>query len=1304
MTLVRTGKSSSSILIGLIFMGLGVTNCSKKSKETHTENPIVAQPEKPGVMIPSGIIPVPSDSSGQISYLGGVITTQIIAGKIYIPIEATFSDQSFVDISSLSASEGLSETEMSAAFNKELLQNIKTLKKSVKLLNVRTNADVGFFSAMLALEDYPALASIHDLSRKILINPVIEEVRDPSAQKPTPPSSSTFGIHADKATDGRSSNASFSGLERIGTQEFVSLIKAEIGEDIDGSLVNVGVTDTGITYNHPSFFDKNNTSRITYMKDFTGEGLIYFPDTADFAARAATAAEVPAGVNADEVAVVTAKFITPPVGRAVPVADKLSDATDQVFLLPKAVRDAVLTPNSGARLGALSEKAYANVLDSEFVDINRNGKNDDLFMAILLPNADVTKSRIYIDFNGRGDFRKSPALSDFNSSKTLATVFSEKMGLHVKSIKLAKQDATEVNAVAAAIVGFDPGNHGSHVAGIIAGRKTIANDADGTLARGVAPNAKIMMDRVCANNGGCTASEAIVDLATSGAEVINMSLGGLNPWNDGYGVQETIVNRLSKKYNTVFVISAGNSGPGRQTVGSPSVAESALSVAATATKSLVERQYQYPGSGKTKASNDKDEDFVLFFSSRGPTAAGGFKPNIAAPGTELSAVQLNSPVGHRSGLDVYWGTSMAAPTAAGAITLLIDAAKRYNVKNPNSKLPLDSASLRRAIIAGARPFDVQSFSPKTKKSTRGQYTWIDQGHGMINLPQAWKALKEERDSKLPSAVSVVEAGKKSSIDLEYEVRVLRTNPNGNDYSGSVVAPTQGKGTEPRFGRGIYLDMKATDSLVGVQIARKLPLAATSRPDVGELQRQLVTTADTFELETTMYGSSAVWLKAGTLGRLDCEASPTSTVTVIGVGAVDDFAAEAPKPTSIALAGSNVNVCLNRALMATLPPGDHGALIKAYRVVDGKKEPHSSFIIPVYLTVPHGIMAGNAAYDIAGVIKSFGVDRNYVEIPSGVSLVKISIEVPEAQVTGNVVKGCAGVELMILEGENTAKPAELNPRAKARVSNCDATGAIGATRKRSYTRFSPKAGIWDVHVFGQYAFAESPYKLTVEFANVSASKLLIGKDLAALNDSLDFIVKDASLAVNPSSQKSTLTLSKLEQKMSVAIKDQEELRVPDIDGVAARTYDASVGSVTFATSGLSGSDLDMNILECKTAALDDCKVAADSAGPTDVESATITPVVGMFYVPVVIGYTVASDPAKFDFVESKTLVGAESGSVTITPASAQTFKVEYKFDIAASKILQSDAFTSKKWSAAGNLSVNSDDGSGLIRIPVEVVAP
>ncbi|WP_157057858.1 S8 family serine peptidase, partial [Calditerricola satsumensis] len=82
----------------------------------------------------------------------------------------------------------------------------------------------------------------------------------------------------------------------------------------------------------------------------------------------------------------------------------------------------------------------------------------------------------------------------------------------------------------------------------------------------------------------------------------------------------------------------GNSGPARYTVGSPGAAEKALTVG---------------------AMGDPGElgYFLADFSSRGYTADGRIKPDIAAPGYNITAPKANTS----SGYVTYSGTSMATP-------------------------------------------------------------------------------------------------------------------------------------------------------------------------------------------------------------------------------------------------------------------------------------------------------------------------------------------------------------------------------------------------------------------------------------------------------------------------------------------------------------------------------------------------------------------------------------------------------------------------------------------------------------------
>jgi minor extracellular serine protease Vpr len=130
---------------------------------------------------------------------------------------------------------------------------------------------------------------------------------------------------------------------------------------------------------------------------------------------------------------------------------------------------------------------------------------------------------------------------------------------------------------------MDEGGHGTHVAGSIAGRGDNVNTYDG-----VAPDAKLYSLKVFGANG--STSDAVVIAALDYAadpngdgdlsdqlDVVNLSLGS------GYGNPHIMYAEAVKNLTaggTVVVASAGNSGAVDYIVGSPSVSEEALSVAA----------------------------------------------------------------------------------------------------------------------------------------------------------------------------------------------------------------------------------------------------------------------------------------------------------------------------------------------------------------------------------------------------------------------------------------------------------------------------------------------------------------------------------------------------------------------------------------------------------------------------------------------------------------------------------------------------------------------------------------------------
>ena len=1334
----------SAALAGLATLGLAlaIAGCTRKGSKHSAVAPAPApsssqDPQsgefKNGLTIPAGNLPKLAPNATTLRLPGGgLIPVRIINGAQFIQIQATVDGTRFSEIQTYASASKFSSAERSALLAADMGLAVDKITAVATVLDAEIDGDVGYLTAWIPYDKYDALRTVKGLPSGILLNPVVASPMDDNTL-PRVQNEIDAGLTA--LGDGRASTTGFSGLDRIGVPEFLKQVQSEIGGSavVDGSKVKVGVTDTGITYNHPTFTDDAGKNRIIYMKDYTGEGTVYFSETLKFEVTIPAADDIPAGVKPEEALLLTAEYLmTPPGTGSRPNPEKPVLLEKQLILVNAELRTLLTTPGNGVRLGAFDEKIFMGEDRSDQIDLNVNGKTDDLLWMLHVPSEDGKSNKVYMDLSGTGDFRKAKPVGNFNTTKDVITSYSEKFGFQLKPSVLTGKDDKPFPVSAAAIVGFDAGNHGSHVSGIIAGRKTISNDSDNTLARGVVPNASLMVNRVCANNGGCNATNAIIDLAKNGAEVINMSLGGLNEFNDGYGVQETVVNRLTLMYNTLFVISAGNSGPGRNTMGSPSTARLSMSVGATANRTIIERQYQYPAAGKPAEAANGNDDFMLFFSSRGPTAAGGFKPNLTAPGTELSSIHLNAAPSDRAGLDVYWGTSMSAPTAAGAVALLLDAAKKYNEAHPESALPIDVVTIRSAVIDSAKPFDVASFNPKTGERTKGQYTWIDQGNGMLNLPRAWEALKKARDNRLPSAVNMTKIdGDTSSasvpVQLQYSVRISRQSGNGLKYDGSSqYADPQGLDlakpavVRPKFATGIWLDPNATDSLIEVGIARRLPESVAVRSDAGELNRQLVTSADTFEFETVYYGAQKQWLKVGTLNGLDCAKTAVAPqFTLLGVGVVesavdiDPAATPTPIPSAPlplpALKASSLMVCVNRTALKALPAGDHGAMIKAYRVVGGKREFAPSFEVPVYMSVPHETLAQKKHYEISRTVKSFGVDRNYIQVPKGTTLVQVKLEVGAPKNDNGALSGCAGVELMALEGGNTLIPKEIVPRTKARAANCKIDGSLNPVEKRTvkFARFQPKPGIWDLHVFGLYQYSESPYTLSVDYARITSSIDQIKGKVDALSGTMTFKVEEASVELTPSESNSQYFLSGFEQETTQNVKQDEKLRVPNADGVVGRQYDDTVVAVTFATGGSKGNDLDLEVLECDDAALEKCKVAESSGTPTDVESAKITPDPKKFYVPVVIGYTVDASKTSFVFTETKNLSKEEKGTVKIEATPYVGYTLTYGFDVAGSTLLKAPEFVSGKSVATGQIRVKTDDGTVMAIVSVKVqnnVAP
>ncbi|RLK59518.1 subtilase family protein [Actinokineospora cianjurensis] len=194
----------------------------------------------------------------------------------------------------------------------------------------------------------------------------------------------------------------------------------------------------------------------------------------------------------------------------------------------------------------------------------------------------------------------------------------------------------------------DGHGHGTHVASTVAG----SGAASGGKYKGVAPDASLAVGKVLDDGGSGSLDDILAGMEWASGEakakVVNLSLGSYP--TDGTDPASQVVNTLTARDGTLFVIAAGNYGSD-EAVSSPAAADSALAV------------------GSITKGNELSE-----FSSRGPRVIdGAVKPEIAAPGSDIVAARAKD-TNLGGNVDENYarlsGTSMATPHTAGAAALL----------------------------------------------------------------------------------------------------------------------------------------------------------------------------------------------------------------------------------------------------------------------------------------------------------------------------------------------------------------------------------------------------------------------------------------------------------------------------------------------------------------------------------------------------------------------------------------------------------------------------------------------------------
>jgi len=239
--------------------------------------------------------------------------------------------------------------------------------------------------------------------------------------------------------------------------------------------------------------------------------------------------------------------------------------------------------------------------------------------------------------------------------------------------------------------------HGTHVAGIAAGRGTSSNG----YYTGVAPGASLI--------GIGTGDILFIFFALAGFDYIldHRQQYNIKVVNNSWGTTGAFdphdpINEASKKVSSrgiTVVFAAGNEGPGENTLNPYSVAPWVIGVAAGCKVGVTDPTNSQSGCMRDDGSNplaptdNEPRDHVLAdFSSRGVPGDPLYHPDITAPGVRIVSTRASTGT-VMNGLDVNRdarlcnitllnepfytcasGTSMASPHIAGVVALMQEAA------------------------------------------------------------------------------------------------------------------------------------------------------------------------------------------------------------------------------------------------------------------------------------------------------------------------------------------------------------------------------------------------------------------------------------------------------------------------------------------------------------------------------------------------------------------------------------------------------------------------------------------------------
>ncbi|MEV0744369.1 S8 family serine peptidase [Streptomyces sp. NPDC050273] len=338
----------------------------------------------------------------------------------------------------------------------------------------------------------------------------------------------------------------------------------------------------------------------------------------------------------------------------------------------------------------------------------------------------------------------------------------------------------------------DRQGHGTHTLSTVGG----SGAASDGKKKGVAPGADLLVGKVLNDSGSGDSSWIIAGMqwaVDQKADVVSMSLGSQTP-TDCTDPMSMAAEELGRSKDTLFVIAAGNSGPTLNTVSSPGCAPSVLTVGAV----------------------DRD-DSTAQFSSRGPAIVSHtLKPEIAAPGVDISAAAAGG-----RGVYAYQsmsGTSMATPHVAGAAAIVKERhpdwtaqqVKAALVSSAKSDIPgdvretgggrLDVKAAIDTTLTGAPAVQGGTFNWPQDKTDRTtvQIPYTNTGDKPVKLALTVQGVTGNDGSAVRSSVAAlgaksvtVPAGASVEVPLKLDPTAKLQDSQYGDVTGRVLATATG---------------------------------------------------------------------------------------------------------------------------------------------------------------------------------------------------------------------------------------------------------------------------------------------------------------------------------------------------------------------------------------------------------------------------------------------------------------------------------------------------------------------------------